>query len=200
MPYFPFDTGWVQFLYGCMFASYFIMSRKLCTPKYVFTLWYNCFYGPLMSLIFKSIGVFATAVSSLIICTESIIYNNINYINPIYNTLQMIGSILPSIQSPPVRSMDAPRAQTVAVAAITNPVVDTCADTLLGSEEHLNRLLSLQPTTTPPRFFPLIIPPSSKSQVQNRVLLRALPLIFPTSSDPCAMLLSMPHHMSSLTR
>jgi hypothetical protein len=47
MPYFPFDTGWVQFLYGCMFASYFIISRKLCTPKYVFTLWYNCFYGPL---------------------------------------------------------------------------------------------------------------------------------------------------------
>jgi hypothetical protein len=101
MPYFPFDTGWVQFLYGCIFASYFIMSRKLCTPKYVFTLWYNCFYGPLMSFTFKSIGVLATAVGSSIICTESIIYNNINYINPIYDTLQLIGSILPSIQSSP---------------------------------------------------------------------------------------------------
>jgi hypothetical protein len=77
------------------------MSRKLCTPKYVFTLWYNCFYGPLMSLIFKSIGVFTTAVGSSIVCTESIIFNNINYINPVYNTLKLIGSILPSIQSSP---------------------------------------------------------------------------------------------------
>jgi hypothetical protein len=101
MPYFPSDTGWIQFLYGCIFASYFIMSQKLCTPKYVFTLWYNCFYGPLMSLIFKSIGVFITAVGSSIICTESIIFNNINYVNPVYNTLKLIGSILPSIQSSP---------------------------------------------------------------------------------------------------
>jgi hypothetical protein len=54
-----------------------------------------------MSFIFKSIGVFATAVGSSIICTESIIFNNINYINPIYNTLKLIGSILPSIQSSP---------------------------------------------------------------------------------------------------
>jgi hypothetical protein len=77
------------------------MSRKLCTPKYVFTLWYNCFYGPLMSLIFKSIGIFTTAVGSSIICTQSIIFNNINFINPIYNRLQLIGSILPSIQSSP---------------------------------------------------------------------------------------------------
>jgi hypothetical protein len=77
------------------------MSRKLCTSKYIFTLWYNCFYGSLMSLMFKSIGVFTTAVGSSIICTESIIFNNINYINPIYNTLKLIGSILPSIQSSP---------------------------------------------------------------------------------------------------
>jgi hypothetical protein len=83
------------------FASYFIISQKLCTPRYIFTLWYNCFYGPLMSFIFKSIGVFATAVGSSIICTKSIIFNNINYINPIYNTLKLIGSILPSIQSSP---------------------------------------------------------------------------------------------------
>jgi hypothetical protein len=54
-----------------------------------------------MSFIFKPIGVFATAIGSSIICTESIIFNNINYINPIYNTLKLIGSILPSIQSSP---------------------------------------------------------------------------------------------------
>jgi hypothetical protein len=137
MPYFPFDTGWIQFLYGCMFASYFIISRKLCTPKYIFTLWYNYFYGPLMSLIFKSIGVFATAVGSSIICTQSIIYNNINYINPIYNTLQLIGSILPSIQSSPVRSMEAPRARTVAVAAITSPVVDTSMQILCSQAKSI---------------------------------------------------------------
>jgi hypothetical protein len=159
-----------------------------------------------MSVIFKSIGVFATAVGSSIICTESFIFNNINHINPVYNTLKLIDPSFHPSNPPPVRSMEAPRRARM-VTAVTSPVVDTYADTLLASEEHLNRLLSLlqvqstTTTTTPPRrILPLIIPPRSKSQVQNRVLLRALPLIIPPLFNPCTMLFSMLHHTSSLTR
>ena len=189
MPYFPFDTGWIQFLYGCMFASYFIMSRKLCTPKYLFTLWYNCLYGPLMSFIFKSIGVFTTAVGSSIICTESIIFNNINYINPIYNTLQLIGSILPSIQSSPRP-----------IYGCTKSANGRGRSRHKSSGRHLcryfarKRRTSKQAVISPTYNDSTKIPSSdysSKPQVQSLKPSFAPSTTsgFPPRSDPCAMLL-----------
>jgi hypothetical protein len=86
---------WMHF---CVLLHYI---PKTMHPQIYIHLVVQLFLWPLMSFIFKSIGVFATAVGSSIICTESIIFNNINYINPIYNTLKLIGSILPSIQSSP---------------------------------------------------------------------------------------------------
>jgi hypothetical protein len=101
MPYFPFDTGWMKFIYGFFFATWFIMSRGLCTRKYMFTLFYNIIYGPLMSVLFKSIGLMMSTIGTSIVCGESIIFNKFDYIAPIYSIIKQIESILPSIRSCP---------------------------------------------------------------------------------------------------
>jgi hypothetical protein len=77
------------------------MSRRLLTPKYLFGLFYNFIYGPLMGVLFKSIGLIMPTIGTSIICGESIIFNRFNYIAPINNTLKLIESIFPSIRSSP---------------------------------------------------------------------------------------------------
>jgi hypothetical protein len=101
LPYIPFDTGWTHSIYGFCIAAWFIVSRRLLTPKYFFSLFYNFIYGPLMSVLFKSIGLIMTTIGISIISAESVIFDRFDYISPIYNTLNLIGSILPSIQSSP---------------------------------------------------------------------------------------------------
>jgi hypothetical protein len=101
MPYFPFDTGWIKFTCGIFMISWFIISRGLCTPTFMFNLFYSTVYGPMMGLIFKAIGLFMTTVGTAAICIESAIFNKFNYIDPIYDALNHIGSILPSIRSCP---------------------------------------------------------------------------------------------------
>jgi hypothetical protein len=101
LPYIPFDTGWTKSIYGFCISAWFIMSRRLLTPRYLFGLFYNFIYGPLMGVLFKSIGLIMTTIGTSIICAESVVFNRFDYISPVYNTLKLIGSILPPIQSSP---------------------------------------------------------------------------------------------------
>jgi hypothetical protein len=101
LPYIPFDTGWTQSIYGLCIASWFIVSRRLLTPKYLFSLFYNFIYGPLVGVLFKSIDLIMTTIGTSIICAESVVFNKFDYISPVYITLKLIGSILPPIQSYP---------------------------------------------------------------------------------------------------
>jgi hypothetical protein len=101
LPYTPFDTGWTKSIYGFCIAAWFIMSRRLLTPKYLFGLFYNFLYGPLMGVLFKSIGLIMTTIGTSIIFAEPVVFNRFDYISPVYNTLKLIGSILLPIQSSP---------------------------------------------------------------------------------------------------
>ena len=67
----------------------------------MFNLLYSAVYGPMMGLIFKAIGLFMTTVGTAAICIESVLFNKFNYIDPIYDALNHIGLILPSIHSCP---------------------------------------------------------------------------------------------------
>jgi hypothetical protein len=80
-----------------MISWFIIISRGLCTATFMLNLFYNVIYGPLMGVLFKTVGLFMTTVGTAAICVESSIFNKFNYIDPIYNTLCHIGSILPSI-------------------------------------------------------------------------------------------------------
>jgi hypothetical protein len=42
-----------------------------------------------------------TIIGTSIICAESVVFHRFDYIFPVYNTLKLIGSILPPIQSSP---------------------------------------------------------------------------------------------------
>jgi hypothetical protein len=101
LPYIPFDTEWTHSIYGFCIAAGFIVSRRLLTPKYLFSLFYNFIYGPLMGVLFKLIGLIMTTIGTSIISAESVVSDRFNYIYPVYNTLKLIGSILPPIQSSP---------------------------------------------------------------------------------------------------
>jgi hypothetical protein len=99
LPHIPFDTGWTHSIYGLCIAAWFVISRRLLNPKYLFGLFYNFIYGPLRGMLFKSIGLIMTTIGTSIICAELVVLNRFDYISPVYITLKLIGSILPPIQS-----------------------------------------------------------------------------------------------------
>jgi hypothetical protein len=80
------------------------VSHRLLTPQYLFSLFYNFIDGPLMGVLFKLIGLIMTTMGTSIICVELVVFNKFHYISPVYDTLKLIGLILPPIQSSP-RSM-----------------------------------------------------------------------------------------------
>jgi hypothetical protein len=101
LPYLPFDTGWTRYIYGLAFVSWFIMSQGLCTPYYLFYLWYNNIHGPTMGYIITTIGSITTFIGGSIINAEAAVFNATNYISPIYYTLKLIKNIIPSFHSTP---------------------------------------------------------------------------------------------------
>jgi hypothetical protein len=101
LPYIPFDIGWTQSIYGFCIAAWFIVSRRLLTPKVLFSLFYNFISGRLLGVLFKSIGLIMTTIGTSIIYAESVVFDRFDYISPVYSTLKLTGSILPPIQSSP---------------------------------------------------------------------------------------------------
>jgi hypothetical protein len=82
-------------------VSWFVISHGLCTPTFMFNLFYSAIYGPLMGVLFKTIGLFITTVGTTAVCIESCLFNKFKYITPVYNIIKRIESILPSIKSCP---------------------------------------------------------------------------------------------------
>jgi hypothetical protein len=122
------------------------------TPKYLFSLFYNSIYGPLMGVLFKSIILIMTTIGTSIICAESVVFNKFDYISPVYNnTLKLIGWILPPIQSSPrpvyPKSSPSPIQTNL-------PVVVTYANILPASDNSPSKLsfLLAQTTTAPVTF------------------------------------------------
>jgi hypothetical protein len=143
LPHIPSDTGWTHSIYGLCIAAWFVVSRRLLSPKYLFSLFYNSIYGPLMDVLFKSICLIMTTIGTSIICAESVVFNKFDYISPVYNTLKLIRLILPPIQSSPVRCIQSPSPSPI---QINLPVVVTYANifpakaTTVQEGYHFSRL------------------------------------------------------------
>jgi hypothetical protein len=99
MPYQPYDTGWIKSIYGGACLAWYLCTRGLL-PHVVSVRCYNHMFIPFIALInnwHELIGnVFVFAGRSIIKC-ESSIFKHFNYIDPIYNIIQRIGSIHTSL-------------------------------------------------------------------------------------------------------
>jgi hypothetical protein len=110
------------------------MSQGLCTPYYLFFLWYNFIYGPTMGYIITTIGSITKFIGGSVITAEAAVFNATNYMSPIYYTLKLIENIIPSIHYIPRRTHQQPTAN---------------AFSLLTHELSLSKLLELVMRLTP---------------------------------------------------
>jgi hypothetical protein len=100
MPYQPYDTGWTKPLYGIICLLWFMISHGLFLHLTSVGC-YNCIYVPftiLMSRICEIIGTIIISFGRMTIQGESFIFSKFNYIDPVYTTIQRIGSLLVNIK------------------------------------------------------------------------------------------------------
>jgi hypothetical protein len=101
MPYQPYDTGWIKWIYSILCLGWFLLSNGLL-PRYTLyelhnNLW-NTFTTSLIKLC-ESTGANCITVCTKLVKYESLIFDRINYISPIYNMIQYIISMMPNIDA-----------------------------------------------------------------------------------------------------
>jgi hypothetical protein len=95
MPYQPYDTGWCKFIYGGICLTWFFHSRGLL-PHIVSVLCYNNMFIPIIEILNRFcelIGNIIVSFGALIVRCESTIFNNVNYIYPIFTGIIYIESL-----------------------------------------------------------------------------------------------------------
>jgi hypothetical protein len=93
MPYEPYDTGWTKSIYGTLCLTWFLYSRG-CMTHVTSVLCYNSFFIPFIGLLTtfcEFIGNLIIAFASGIVRSESIIFNQFNYIDPIFTSITAMG-------------------------------------------------------------------------------------------------------------
>jgi hypothetical protein len=99
MPYQPYDTGWINSIYGGACLAWYLYTRGLL-PHVVSVLCYNHIFIPLIDMInswYELIGNVIVFAGKAIIKSESSVFNRFNYIDPVFNIIQRIGSIITSL-------------------------------------------------------------------------------------------------------
>jgi hypothetical protein len=99
MPYQPYDTGWIKSIHGILCLTWFLLSHGTLAHLAAVTC-YNNIFIPFIGLFNKSCELMGNVIVSCgigIIRCESIIFKQFNYINPIYNGLKYIKSIVSNI-------------------------------------------------------------------------------------------------------
>jgi hypothetical protein len=104
MPYEPYNTGWINSIYGSACLFWLLLTNGLL-PQFTFMTCYNNIFIPFTKLInqlCEFIGNGIVSVGSGIIVCKSYIFNHIDYIKPIYNCLNYIkcsiASLLPQFK------------------------------------------------------------------------------------------------------
>jgi len=90
MPYDPFDTGWNKTLYSILCLCWFLFSNGLL-PRFTCYSMYNniCIpFSQMIVLICETIGNIVISVGKTIAYVESIVFLNLNYVDPIYNIIK----------------------------------------------------------------------------------------------------------------
>jgi hypothetical protein len=99
MPYELYDTGWIKPIYGIMCLTWFLLSHGLL-PHVTSVTCYNNISIPFTIMInnlCEFLGNIIISIGSKLIQLESFIFNQFNYINPIYNGLKLIESMFNNI-------------------------------------------------------------------------------------------------------
>jgi hypothetical protein len=101
MPYQPYDTGWIKTLYSTVCPGWFLLSTGLL-PRFMLYSLYNNIYNPfatMVSAICDFIGRIGISTGIRTIQFESLIFNKFDYVQPIYNVIKYIESLVPNITS-----------------------------------------------------------------------------------------------------
>ena len=98
MPYEPYDTGWIKSIYGMICLTWFLYTQG-CPPLVILRMCLNNMFTPVVDQVNIHLRKIAKAIVSfgtMIVKTESIIFQNFNYIDPIFNCLQRIERLMSS--------------------------------------------------------------------------------------------------------
>jgi hypothetical protein len=101
MPYQPYDTGWIRSIYGGICLALFLHSRGLI-PHVTSVICYNNIIIPIIELLNKFCEFIGNAIivfGSVIVRCESFFFQQFNYIDPIFTTIQMVGSVFNDINT-----------------------------------------------------------------------------------------------------
>jgi hypothetical protein len=96
LPYEPYDTGWCKTIYGVLCLTWLLIQNGLL-PRFTFYTWYNNVYTPFTRLLVKICELIGNAVTTFgitIIQSESMVFNSIDYIAHIFNTIKHIESVI----------------------------------------------------------------------------------------------------------
>jgi hypothetical protein len=99
MPYQPYDTGWIKFVYGALCLTWFLSSNGL-PPHLMSVACYNNIFVPFTKLINKLCELLGNVIvlfGSGIIRCESAVFSYFNYIDPVFGGIQYIESIFDNI-------------------------------------------------------------------------------------------------------
>jgi hypothetical protein len=99
MLYEPYNTGWIKPIYGTICLTWFLLSNSRL-PHIASVTCYNNIFIPFTKLINKFcefLGNIIVSFGSKLIQFESFIFNQFNYINPIYNGLKLIESMFGNV-------------------------------------------------------------------------------------------------------
>ena len=98
MPYEPYDTGWIKSIYGMICLTWFLYTQG-CPPLVILRMCLNNIFTPVVDQVNIHLRKIAKAIVSfgtMIVKTESIIFQNFNYIDPIFNCIQRIERLVSS--------------------------------------------------------------------------------------------------------
>jgi hypothetical protein len=105
MPYEPYDTGWINSIYGSACLFWLLLTNGLL-PQFTFMTCYNNIFIPFTKMInqlCEFIGNGIVSVGSGIIICESYIFDHVDYVTPIYNCIKYIecniATILPQFEN-----------------------------------------------------------------------------------------------------
>jgi hypothetical protein len=97
MPYQPYDTGWIKSIYSTICLGWFLLSTGLL-PRFTLYSLCNCLWNPFTTTLIglcESYGSLCIYASTKIVKYESMVFQYVDYITPLYNMIQYVQSMVP---------------------------------------------------------------------------------------------------------
>jgi hypothetical protein len=101
LPYQPYDTGWIKTIYSTICLGWFLLSTGLL-PRFKLYSLHNNIYNPfatMVSTLCDFIGGTIISIGIWIMRFKSIIFYKFDYIQPIYNVIKYVESVIPCINN-----------------------------------------------------------------------------------------------------